>query len=423
MSATARPGPSRAATGIFRKHRAPGILAASIAALALTVTACGGGDDEGGAPAASAALPEQKATGAPIKIGLINNDTSPLGNFSDITKAAKAAVGYVNDSLGGVGGRPLELVTCTPNGSAPSSANCAAELLQAKPSVVVGGLDLGAGGSVPALSEAGVPYVPSAAINSVEYTSPNSYSLLSGASGSMSAASVFVAEVVKPKKVAVMFNDNPQARLAAEKYVQDVLKAKGVAKVELVPYGNNETDMSGPVSQALRDGTDMVVGIMQGSGCASVLQAKQSLGATAKFLFPGSCSDPEVLKAAGPGADGAYFSAQQLDPNADHPDTAAFRAALTKYDKSLLASGFVQSVFGTVVSLSQIMAKAADPTSPQEVTAALKATAAQPTFMGPNVTCDGRQLVGLTALCTREARILQYKDGKLTDVGTKWFAA
>ncbi|MER6808208.1 ABC transporter substrate-binding protein [Spirillospora sp. NPDC000708] len=400
--------------------------ALAVAALALTA-ACGDNGGKGGSSGsgggAAIALPTNKATGAPITVGLINDDTSPLGSYADISKSARAAVSYVNDSLGGVKGRPIKLAVCTPNGSAAASANCAAELLRQKPAAVLGGLDLGADGSVPALAKAGIPYVPSSPIGAVEFTSPNSFSMLGGAPGSVSAGSVYVADKLKPKKVAVMFNDNPQARLAAQGYAQKVLQGKGVANVAMVAFGNNETDLTGPVSQAIKGGTDVVIGIMQGSGCANVIKAKQSLGSTAKFLFPGSCADPQVLKAAGPGAEGTYYAVQQLLPGSGDPDVAAFEAALAKYDKSIPESGFAQGVFGTVVTLSKVMATASAPDQPKAVTDALKRTANLKSFMGPTVTCDGKQLAGLAAFCTKQARIAQYKNGKLSDAGGEWFSA
>ncbi|MCW2890346.1 MAG: branched-chain amino acid transport system substrate-binding protein [Streptosporangiaceae bacterium] len=400
-------------------------LAASVTALALTATAaCGGSSGNGNkADTKPASLPVNKATGQPIVVGMINNDTNPLGSFVEVRKAAQAAVSYVNDSLGGAGGRPIKLAVCASNGSAPASANCAAELLGQKPAVVVGGLDLGADGSVPALAKAGVPYVPSSPIGAVEFTSPNSFAPVAGASGSMSAGAAYVADKLSPKKVAVLFNDNPQARLAAENFVKKVLNGKGVTNVALVAFGNNETDMTGPVSQALKGGTDTVIGIMQGSGCANVLKAKQSLGSTAKFLFPGSCADPQVIKAAGPGAEGAYFAVQQLLPTADDPDTKAFTAAVAKYDPSVPLSGFAQGSFGTVVTLASVLAKVTPPDSPAAVMAALKGIAGRPSFMGPKLTCDGKQQPGLAGYCTKEARIVQNKGGKLTDVGGQWFSS
>jgi branched-chain amino acid transport system substrate-binding protein len=422
----ALPGFLRGKDGNAEPGRRGSRKSAAVLMTAVLAATAACGQSEGGSEAnqtAQATLPDKKATGEPIVVGLINNDTSPLGSYADIRRAALAGASYVNDSLGGAGGRPIKIVPCASNGSAAASANCAAELLRSKPAVVLGGLDLGADGAVPALAKAGVPYVPSSPIGGIEFSSPNAFSFVSGSPGSVSASAAYVADKLKPKKVAVMFNENPQARLAAQNFVERVLKAKGVADVSLVAYGNHETDLSGPVSQALKGGTDVVMGLMQASGCANVMKAKQSLGATAEFVFPGSCADPQVLKAAGAGADGVYFSSPLLIAESDDPDVRQFRAAMAKYDKDVPLSGFVQNGFGTVVTLSRVIGKAADPDDPKSVMDALSKVVDEPTFMGPKATCDGKRMPGLRGLCTKEARMAQYTGGSLKDVGGQWISS
>ena len=40
-------------------------------------------------------------------------------------------------------------------------------------------------------------------------------------------------------------------------------------------------------------------------GCSRIMQAKQSLGVTAKMFYPGSCLDNKVITAGGSGARGS----------------------------------------------------------------------------------------------------------------------
>ncbi len=406
------------------------LVAVALATLTLTLTAACGSGGSSSTPAsgkataggtAQAQLPVKKATGTPVVVGLINDDTSPLGNFSNVSRSVKVAVQYVNNNLGGAGGHPLKLVSCLSNGSSASSANCAAQLLQQKPSVVIGGLDLGADGSVPAFAKAGVPYVAASAISSIELTSPDSYSFYAGSAGSVAAGSTYVATTLHSKKAAVIFTQSPQAQLAAQYYGADVLKAGGVSNVSLVSSSSNETDLTGPLNSALKGGTDSVIGIMAANDCASVMQAKQSLGSTAKFLFSGACADPDVLKAGGAGAEGTYFALVQTPPNGDDAQTTAYHEAIAAYDSSLPASSFAQGGFGTVVTLAQILGTATSPDAPASVTRALKAVKGLSSDMGPEITCDGKQMPGLPALCTNQARIAQVQNGALKDVGGRWY--
>ena len=49
------------------------------------------------------------ASGDPVRIGYVNQDAL----FPEATIGIDAAVAYANAELGGIGGRPIELVTCT----------------------------------------------------------------------------------------------------------------------------------------------------------------------------------------------------------------------------------------------------------------------------------------------------------------------
>src|SRR3954465_6328549 len=90
-----------------------GVLAAS-AACALFVAACGGDDSSSNAsksdspaaatstPDASAALgTENKATGSPITVGLLNLESGPV-TFPEYRQAAETAIKYINDYKSGI---------------------------------------------------------------------------------------------------------------------------------------------------------------------------------------------------------------------------------------------------------------------------------------------------------------------------------
>lgn len=53
-----------------------------------------------------------RATGAPIRIGMINQETGAAGAFPELSRADEAAIAFINAELGGVNGRPLELDVC-----------------------------------------------------------------------------------------------------------------------------------------------------------------------------------------------------------------------------------------------------------------------------------------------------------------------
>src|SRR5688500_3106916 len=128
----------------------PAVIALS-ASLALTACNSDGtdGSGSGGAPNASpsTALSSSalatftqytgstagRATQAPIRVGFVNTETGP-GAFPEYTIAITAAVRLLNEQLGGVKGRPLELDLCHPQDAA--HAEQCAQRFAADPAMV-----------------------------------------------------------------------------------------------------------------------------------------------------------------------------------------------------------------------------------------------------------------------------------------------
>src|SRR4029450_135833 len=96
-----------------------------------------------------------KATGEPIKIGFVNSEG---GAFSvpELRVGNEVAETYINDQLGGVRGRPLEVSRCTTDGSPEASIDCANQLVEEGVVAVVEGTDLGGDAMLPILADAGV---------------------------------------------------------------------------------------------------------------------------------------------------------------------------------------------------------------------------------------------------------------------------
>ena len=72
--------------------------------------------------------PMGEATGEPMKIGVQNLEGDPNGSFPEFSIAMQAAADYVNAELGGLGGRPIEIVLCKSVVSPDDSQRCANEL-------------------------------------------------------------------------------------------------------------------------------------------------------------------------------------------------------------------------------------------------------------------------------------------------------
>ncbi|MCU1344679.1 MAG: Uncharacterized protein JWL70_945, partial [Acidimicrobiia bacterium] len=110
------------------------------------------------------------------------------------TRAAQAAVGLINESFGGVGGRPLTLVACVSHNSDRSTNECASRLLDSKPDVVLKGVDSHGSGALGVVAGAGLSYVTVQAATTPELTSRDSVVFTPGTVGYFAAAAQFAAD-------------------------------------------------------------------------------------------------------------------------------------------------------------------------------------------------------------------------------------
>ena len=114
---------STSASRPVRGWRRRAIAAATLGALLVAAIGCGGDDGTGaepdepqGADVEELLGPEQPASGEPVKVGMVSDGATQAFDNSDELRAAEATAEYWNEHHGGVGGRPIEVVTCETGG-------------------------------------------------------------------------------------------------------------------------------------------------------------------------------------------------------------------------------------------------------------------------------------------------------------------
>ena len=116
---------------LMSSHKKHSKVLALLFGAALVVAACGGDDDAVTTEAPTSEAPTSEAptseepTGEPFKIGVQNLEGDPNGSFPEFSIAIQAAADYVNAELGGLGGRPIEIVLCKSIVSPDDSQRCA----------------------------------------------------------------------------------------------------------------------------------------------------------------------------------------------------------------------------------------------------------------------------------------------------------
>jgi branched-chain amino acid transport system substrate-binding protein len=399
-------------------------------ALALAVSACGGSSstDQGasgaspGAAAASLGTPNP-AAGEPIVFGMLNLETGPV-TFPELRQGAEAAIKYVNEYRGGIGGRPIKLVTCATDGQPATSARCANQILDAKPVAILGGADTGAPGAFPVWERANLAYLGGVPFTPFENSSPNSVQFVSVAGGDNAAAAVYAGKTLGAKTVSVLYTDDSQGARGAKGIVEPTLKAAGVTNVKLVPVPPSSADVSAQAAAAVGDNPDLVY-IYSPNACANLLRALATVGSTSKLMGLGLCAAPQVLEAAGPAAVG-YYSPSPLEPIfGPSPDAQLLQAVIKKYAPAdLKLSDTAVIGFQTVMNVQTALAKntPAD-LSTDSILTTFRTGTERPNFLAHPYTCDGKQLTKAPAICNSYQLIYQVKDGKNLPVSTDWVTA
>jgi branched-chain amino acid transport system substrate-binding protein len=338
-------------------------ILAALAACALLVSACGGDDDSSSSssgddsssaatestPDASAALgKEKKATGDPITIGLLNLESGPV-TFPEYRQAAEAAVKYINDYKGGIGGRPVKIESCATDGQPSTSARCAGQMVDKKPTAILGGADIGAPGAFPVYARADLAYLGGIPFTPVESNAPNAIQFYSISIGDNAAASKYAAEDLGVKKAAVVYTDDTQGKATGLGVIVPALTKAGV-DVKSVPVAPNAADFTSVAAAAIQSGPDMVY-VNSPNACPGILKALKSVGFSGKLFGIDPCTSPQAVDTAGDAAEGLYFAQpfESMDSGTD--DANLMLAALGKYGpKDLALDSIAQAGFSTVSS-------------------------------------------------------------------------
>jgi branched-chain amino acid transport system substrate-binding protein len=352
---------------------------------------------------------------------MVNQESSPTGSFPEVREGAEAAAEYVNQELGGVGGRPIRIANCATSGAPEASQACANQVLEKKPVAVVGGVDFGSAQSLSVFERAAIPYVGGSPTMLTELTSTTSFMLTGGAAAEVLGEVSYVTDTLHAKKMAVLYVDLPGLLSDATTVVEDILRKKGVTDLKVLSERADAADFTPSLTAATAKGPDVVLVVFPAQACARIMQAATALGVKAKMFYLGTCADQSVFDAAGQGAEGSYFAGSYL-PYSDtaQKDVATYRAKLRAYRPGRQPSLLSQTGFSVVMDLYQLMNEAGGPPTPASLTDRLRATNDHANFMAHAYTCNGQQVFLLASICNASVRVLQLRAGKLTDVVGDW---
>lgn len=402
----------------------PRLSVAIVSVAGLLLAGCGqsgSADTEENSAAVPAALassfPGKKATGDPVKVGLITNEGGTSVSQPEIREAADAARQYANDNLGGIAGRPIEFVVCKTKEEPAAARDCANQMVEQKVAAVVL-TSSGLGGSmVPIVTQAGIPWTTGLATSNAETTSTNSFSWTGGFTGNLASMAEYAKEK-KYKKVTAFVLDTPSAVAGAEAVGKPVF-AKAGMELTIVKVAAGTPDATPAVSAALQDKPDAISVVGESTVCTAVLQALSTLGSDAGRMILQPCVAPEVMDALGASMDGAQVFSS-FDASSDDVEAQLFRQVMKQYSPDTPTTGYAAVGYQGVLGLVRGLASLKGEVTSASIIATLSSAkdVVVPAGHGNTFTCDGSAIPKLKAVCSAKTVTGTLSGGKLTDVRT-----
>jgi branched-chain amino acid transport system substrate-binding protein len=358
------------------------------------------------------------ADGEPIVLGMINQENTAAGSFPELSATVEAGIAFVNEQLGGIDGRPLELVVCNTDFSAEGSTACGQQFVEAGVPAVLGGIDV-FGTGIDTLADNGIPFVGGIPVSSQSAESPTSFQWSGGTWGATVAFAEYAATELDVERVAIVHGEFGSITESAE-YGRTVLERHGV-ETQLVPFPILATDISSPLQAAAAGDPDALFVLAADTGCKPAFEGVDALDIDPVAFFVGACAAPAILDGVDPAVvEGTIFNVEgPVDRDEPNPDFDLYNAVVTEYGDGVDPVGAGTVSFRSFMNLLLVLdGLGADGIDPEAVTAALGAQVDAPSFMGHPSTCDRDQLEGLPALCSPQQILAEQRDGALVQLGS-----
>ncbi|MEV0355609.1 ABC transporter substrate-binding protein [Nocardia sp. NPDC050697] len=382
---------------------------------ALLATSCSSDDGSAPSPADKSVLgQENKATGAPVRIGLIT--TGPKAPvYTEELEVAQATATYINDYLGGLNGRPIELIPCEDELQVSLARNCANKFVQSDAVAVVSGEANNADTVASITSPSALPYL-TAAGGQQSLMLPNTYVLIN-ALNSLAGVPAAYAKQQGFKKVAILAVDSPTA-IDPLKQLGPFAFGNAGAQVDVVPVPLGTADMTPQIQAALAKQPEMFHLLGDVSFCTAAIKAMRTLNTPQPVMAVTQCvGDADTAAQIPGGYEGVKIIVNTVfDPA--QPDTKLFDAVVdgsgAKDPKK------AASVFRTLLGLRSALDGMPDELSRQSVNARLGAMpqpAPLPLSAGGTFQCGSKPVPVVPNICSDEALLGTLdEDGTPTDV-------
>ncbi|APE38303.1 ABC transporter substrate-binding protein [Nocardia mangyaensis] len=331
------------------------------------------------------------ATGDPIKVGLFNPSKGPATQ-AGVTTGKNAAIEYINNQIGGINGRPIEVIDCGIDNTSPESTiSCANQFVQAGVVAAVDGYNAESAAAMPILTSAEIPLVGQIPFNTATGAVPENRVFFGPPPAAFLVGFLQSLKQAGKDSLTLVNADLPQAHQVFDSLLTPLGQQLGidVKSAYYPPAGPNFTALASTIA----DGSPAAGGLMTAPNdntCNKLAQALKSVKYSGTVFLAACTEFVDVLGAQAVGAQS--YSPVWLPPaidSAPEPAKSNLRTAEQFIDNAGGTAGFyAYGTFATFVDLARALTSAppAEFTGPAILTA-LKGLADYQSFLGPKLNC------------------------------------
>jgi branched-chain amino acid transport system substrate-binding protein len=403
--------------GRHRGARRPGRRALAVAGLGpllLGIVACGGGDDgkadradaPSGGETARLLGPEDRAAGAPVRIGLVSDGQTAAFDARDEVRAAQATADYWNERRGGIEGRPIELVTCETGADPAGGTDCGNQMVEQHVVAVAIGQSTVPEAIWEPLHQAGIPTM---------FFQTNGEGVLADAETSFVVSNplttafglpISVAEDEHADKVAFVVIDVPVAISLFETLGPKILRNAGL-DYELVRVPPGTADMTSQMREIVDAGAGVVQVVGYDAFCIAAFQGLRAAGYDGAVTAVSQCITDATREAIpGDQLDGMYVTSGVALGATDDPTFRRYGAVMDAYgrDVSDVDNNVPMVGYTVMAALATALGRIEGDVSPATVAEAVRAMPAEELPGGGGVTyrCGGSAMATMPSVCSNQ---------------------
>ena len=397
--------------GVLRR----GVVVALLGALLLA--ACGGDDDDSSGDGAQEPTettvgsddllgPADEASGEAVRIGMVSDGATQAFDNTDELRAAQATAEYWNAHKAGVGGRPVEVVTCETGADPAGATDCANQLVE-QDVVAVALSQSAVGGDVwEPLHAAGIPTMWFQGSGDAIASDDQSSFLLLNPETTLAALPVSVAESEGADTIAFVTIDVPQA-LEGLEGLYPILEDKGIDH-ETVAIAPGTADMTAQMQQVVASGAGVVHVIGNDAFCIAAFNGLNAVGYDGAIASITQCiTDATREGVPGDVLDGTFVTSTLALGAEDDPTFQLYEAVMDAYGQDLQDVNNATAMGGYVAmaSLLTSLGEISGDITPETVIETIKAMpeAELPGGGGVMFQCNGSADPALPAVCTNQS--------------------